>query len=76
MARFTKVKAIKVNFTKTTGRVDEGHPEVWSRLVDLADEFGGIDWSQLIADGTFCPAKKGEHWSPTATREKGRRLSC
>lgn len=32
--------------------------EVWSRLVDLADKLGWIDWSQLIADGTFCPAKK------------------
>lgn len=50
--------------------------EAWARLVELADELGWIDWSQLIADGTFCPAKKGANWSPTATREKERRLSC
>lgn len=50
--------------------------EVWSRLVDLADELGQLDWSQLIADGTFCPAKKGANWSPRASKEPARRLSC
>ena len=50
--------------------------EVWSRLVDLADELGWIDWNQLIADGTFCPAKKGAHWSAPATRGPARRRSC
>ena len=50
--------------------------EVWSRLAELADDLGQIDWSQLIADGTFCPAKKGAHWSPSVTKEKARRLSC
>lgn len=33
--------------------------EVWARLVEIADELGEIDWEQLIADGTFCRAKKG-----------------
>jgi hypothetical protein len=33
--------------------------EVWSRLVKLSDELGLIEWDQLIADGTFCRAKKG-----------------
>jgi transposase len=37
--------------------------EVWSRLVDLSDELGWIDWDQLLADGTFCRAKKGANWS-------------
>jgi transposase len=50
--------------------------EVWSRLVDLADEFGGLDWSQLIADGTFCPAKKGVNWSPRVSRGPVPRFSC
>lgn len=50
--------------------------EVWSRLVDLADELGWIDWSQLIADGTFCPAKKGANWSPRASKGPAPRFSC
>lgn len=50
--------------------------EVWSRLVELADELGQIDWSQLIADGTFCPAKKGANWSPSASKGPAPRLSC
>jgi transposase len=33
--------------------------EVWSLLVELAEEFGQVDWEHLIADGTFCRAKKG-----------------
>jgi len=33
--------------------------EVWSRLVELSEELGLIDWEHLIADGTFCRAKKG-----------------
>ena len=33
--------------------------EVWSRLVDLAERLGRVDWDQLLADGTFCRAKKG-----------------
>jgi transposase len=50
--------------------------EVWSRLVELADELGQIDWNQLLADGTFCPAKKGANWSMWVTKAKGRPLSC
>ena len=49
--------------------------EVWSRLVDLADELGWIDWKQLIADGTFCRAKKGGNWSVRAGREPVPQLS-
>jgi transposase len=33
--------------------------EVWARLIELQEEFGEIDWDHLIADGTFCRAKKG-----------------
>lgn len=33
--------------------------EVWARLIDLSNELGEIDWEHLIADGTFCRAKKG-----------------
>ena len=43
--------------------------EVWSRLVDLSDELGWIDWDQLLADGTFCRAKKGANWSVRDARE-------
>jgi transposase len=50
--------------------------EVWSRLVELSDERGEIDWDQLIADGTFCRAKKGGVWWESAARAKARRLSC
>ncbi len=50
--------------------------EVWSRLVELADELGGIDWEHLIADGTFCRAKQGAFWSVTAGRERARPCSC
>ena len=46
--------------------------EVWARLVDLADEFGQVDWEHFIADGTFCPAKKGENWLTEDSREKVR----
>ena len=31
--------------------------EAWSRLVELSDDLGWVDWSQLIADGTFHRAK-------------------
>jgi transposase len=44
--------------------------EVWSRLVELSDELGCIDWEQLIADGTFCRARKGGVWWESATRAK------
>ncbi len=49
--------------------------EVWSRLVDLAQELGWIDWSQMIADGTFCRAKKGVKWSALAAKGSERQLS-
>lgn len=48
--------------------------EVWSRLVDLAEALGWIDWDQLIADGTFCRAKKGANWSARAGRERALQL--
>ena len=50
--------------------------EVWSRLVELSDELGDVNWKQLIADGTFCRAKKGGIWWESAAREKAQRLSC
>ncbi|MGC1272514.1 MAG: transposase [Planctomycetaceae bacterium] len=50
--------------------------EVWSRLVDLADEFGEIDWEHLIADGTFCRAKKGGIAWESAARARARRRWC
>lgn len=43
--------------------------EVWSRLVELSDELGLIDWDQLLADGTFCRAKKGANSSARGARE-------
>lgn len=49
--------------------------EVWSRLVELSDELGQVDWEQLIADGTFCRAKKGGLWWESAARERARQLS-
>ena len=42
--------------------------EVWSRLVELSDELGWVDWEQLIADGTFCRAKKGANSGVPAAR--------
>jgi transposase len=45
--------------------------EVWSRLVELSDELGWIDWEQLIADGTFCRAKKGGILSEWGAKAKG-----
>lgn len=50
--------------------------EVWSRLIELADELGEIDWEQLIADGTFCRAKKGGIASESAARARARRCWC
>lgn len=50
--------------------------EVWSRLVKLSDELGEVNWQQLIADGTFCRAKKGGIWWESAAREKAQPLSC
>lgn len=50
--------------------------EVWSRLVELADELGQIDWEQLIADGTFCRAKKGGAWSVPAAKGPAPRRWC
>jgi len=50
--------------------------EVWSRLVDLADELGWIDWSQLIADGAIYPAKSGRavRRGPQGKRHDGSRV--
>lgn len=42
--------------------------EVWARLIDLSNEFAEIDWGYLIADGTFCRAKKGGILSEMATK--------
>lgn len=50
--------------------------EVWRRLVSLAEELGRIDWEHLIADGTFCRAKKGANPSAPAARGPGPRPSC
>jgi hypothetical protein len=50
--------------------------EVWARLVELADELGQVDWKHLMADGTFCPAKKGVNSLPPVLRERVPRLSC
>ena len=49
--------------------------EAWSLLVKLTTELGEIDWEHLIADGTFCRAKKGGISWNEATRAKARRLS-
>jgi len=50
--------------------------EVWTRLVEISDELGDIDWEHLIADGTFCRAKKGAiSWAEVA-RETVPRRSC
>lgn len=50
--------------------------EVWSRLVELSEELGEVDWEHLIADGTFCRAKKGGILWATAAREGAPRRSC
>ena len=50
--------------------------EVWSRLVDLSDELGWIEWNQLIADGTFCRAKKGGNWSEPGAKGRAQPLLC
>jgi transposase len=50
--------------------------EVWSRLVELADELGQIDWEHLIADGTFCRAKKGGLWSVALARATAQPSCC
>lgn len=44
--------------------------EAWARLVKLSDELGLIDWEHLIADGTFCRAKKGGISWVAAAREQ------
>lgn len=44
--------------------------EAWARLVGLAEELGEVDWRHLIADGTFCRAKKG--WISSASAARGR----
>lgn len=49
---------------------------VWSRLVELAEEFGQVDWEQVIADGTFCRAKKGGTLSASAAKATARRPWC
>jgi len=49
--------------------------EVWSRLVELSDELGWVDWNRLIADGTFCREEKGGNWSAPATKGLAPQLS-
>ena len=33
--------------------------QAWARLLSLAHDLKLLDWEQLLADGTFLPAKKG-----------------
>lgn len=41
--------------------------KVWARLIELREELGEINWDHLIADGTFCRAKKGGNvWASDA----------
>ncbi len=49
--------------------------EAWARLVELTRELGQIDWEHLIADGTFCRAKKGGISWERAIRAKARPCS-
>ena len=56
---------------KRMDRDRESSAEVWSRLVGV--ERRTRLWStgdRLIADGTFCRAKKGANWSARAERER------
>lgn len=50
--------------------------EVWSRLIELSEELGEIDWEHLIADGTFCRAKKGGMLWESAVRATAPRRWC
>lgn len=34
---------------------------VWLRLLSWLDEAQKLDWTQAFLDGSFIPAKKGEH---------------
>jgi transposase len=50
--------------------------EIWARLIELSEELGEIDWEHLIADGTFCRAKKGGISWVAAIKETGPRRWC
>ena len=50
--------------------------QVWSQLIELSDELGWVDWEHLIADGTYCGARKGGIGSVSAGKARGPRLSC
>ena len=45
--------------------------KAWARLLRTLQRQGRLDLSEVIADGTFSPAKKGGKWSarPNAARE-------
>src|SRR6185295_11100712 len=48
----------------------------WGRLVNQLDELRQIDWRVLLADGSFCRAKKGVLRSASAARAKVPRFCC
>jgi len=37
--------------------------KAWSRLLCRLDRAGGLNTTESMGDGTFCPAKKGDHAS-------------
>ena len=58
MARGTKRRVFRVHLPTPNARVDRARHSRRG-LVELAEELRQVDWEHLIADGTFCRAKKG-----------------
>lgn len=50
--------------------------QAWARLIERLDELKRLDWRSLLADGTFCRAKRGALRSVLVARGRARRCSC
>lgn len=50
--------------------------QAWARLLSLAHDLKLLDWEQLLADGTFLPAKKGDKKLNTDAKALAVTCSC
>ncbi|MEZ6143896.1 MAG: hypothetical protein R3B91_00390 [Planctomycetaceae bacterium] len=48
----------------------------WARLLCLDEGFDKLNWTHLLADGSFSPAKKGESVSASVAKAKGPHCCC
>ena len=48
----------------------------WARLLAVEEGFDKLNWTHLLADGSFSPAKKGGHASVEDAKARAPRCCC